>query len=154
MYEVYIMKNIEFIFDVLGFYGPIIIAVIVSIVLRTRPKYIFLYIIFLLFNNELNKIFKLVFRENRPENPIPFLQIEKYQGVQAYGMPSGHAQSVSYSCVFMYMLTGLSYWLYIAAFIAILTCFQRWKYRRHSIEQIIVGILFGIIVAYSVIYWL
>jgi membrane-associated phospholipid phosphatase len=148
------MKNIENTFDILGFYGPIVIAVIVCIVLRTRPKYVFLYIIFLVLNDEFNKILKLIFRENRPENPIPFLQIEKYEGVQSYGMPSGHAQSVAYSCVFLYMLSGVSYWLYISLFIAILTCVQRWKYRRHSVEQIMVGVVCGIFVAYSVIYWL
>ena len=154
MCEFYIMKNIEYALDIVGYYGPIIIASIVGIVLWKRPKYLFLYIIFLLANNEFNKILKLIFREERPENPISFLQIEKYKGVQAYGMPSGHAQSVGYSCIFLYLLTGLSYWLYIAIFIALLTCIQRWKYRRHTIEQIIVGFLVGIIVAYSIVYWI
>jgi membrane-associated phospholipid phosphatase len=148
------MKDIETILDTIGFYGPIIIAFIVCSVLWYRPKYLFLYIVFLFLNNELNKILKLLFREKRPDNPIFFSQIEKYKGAQMFGMPSGHAASVGYSLMFLYILTGVSYWIYTIGFIAALTCIQRWKYRRHTVEQIIIGLFFGMAVAYILLYFL
>lgn len=148
------MKDIEIILDTLGFYGPIIIAFIVGVALSSRPKYLFLYFVFLVLNNEFNKILKLIFREKRPENPIHFSKIEKYNGAQIFGMPSGHAESVGYSFMFLYILTGTSYWLYIVGFIAVLTCIQRWKYRRHTFEQIIVGLLCGMAIASILLYFI
>lgn len=148
------MKNIEIILDTLGFYGPIIIAFMVVFVLWSRPKYLFLYIAFLFLNNEFNKILKLLFREKRPDNPIFFSEIEKYKGAQVFGMPSGHAASVGYSLAYLYILTGATYWVYTIGFIAALTCIQRWKYRRHTAEQIVIGLFFGMCVAYTLLYFL
>lgn len=150
----YIMRTIEIILDTIGFYGPIIIAFIVALALWARPKYLFLYIVFLFLNNEFNKILKLIFREKRPDNPIYFSPIEKYTGAQVFGMPSGHAASVGYSLLYLYLLTGPSYMVYTIGFIAALTCIQRWKYRRHTIEQIVIGLFFGMCVAYVLLYFL
>jgi phosphatidylserine synthase len=92
-------------------------------------------------------------REERPSNPIPFSSLEKYTGEQFYGMPSGHAQSVGFSFVFLSLLEGYySWWLYIITAIMGLTCIQRWKYRRHTVEQIIVGLFFGGMFAWIVLY--
>lgn len=149
----YMFQDLTLFMDTIGFYGPLVIAGCVVIILTKRPTYIALYILFLWLNSELNKLLKLWFREERPSNPIHFSSVEKYSGVQFYGMPSGHAQSVGFSVVFLSVLEGYySWWLYIIAAIMGLTCIQRWKYRRHTVEQIIVGLFFGGTFARIVLY--
>jgi membrane-associated phospholipid phosphatase len=146
-------QDLIFFMDTIGFYGPLIIALCVIIALMKRPTYIALYILFFGLNNELNKLLKSWFREERPSSPIPFSRVEKYSGVQFYGMPSGHAQSAGFSVVFLSVLEGYySWWLYIIAAIMGLTCIQRWKYRRHTVEQIMAGLFFGGTFAWIVLY--
>jgi len=149
----YMFRDLTLFLDTIGFYGPLIIACCVIIVLIKRPAYIAVYILFFWLNNELNKLLKMWVREERPSNPIPFSSLEKYTGEQFYGMPSGHAQSVGFSFVFLSLLEGYySWWLYIITAIMGLTCIQRWKYRRHTVEQIIVGLFFGGMFAWIVLY--
>ena len=146
-------QDLTLFMDTIGFYGPLIIACCVIVALIKRSTYIALYILFFWLNNEFNKLLKLWFREERPSNPILFSSVEKYSGVQFYGMPSGHAQSVGFSVVFLSILNGYwSWWFYIVAMIATLTCIQRWKYRRHTVEQIIAGVFFGGMYACIVLY--
>ena len=149
----YMFEDFTLFMDTIGFYGPLIIAGCVIVALMKRPTYIALYILFFWLNNEFNKLLKLWFREERPSNPIPFSRVEKYSGVQFYGMPSGHAQSVGFSFLFLSLLEGYrSWWLYIVAAIMLVTCIQRWKYRRHTVEQIIAGLFFGGLFASVVLY--
>lgn len=149
----YMFQDLIFFMDTIGFYGPLVIAVCVIVALMKMPTYIALYILFFWLNKELNKLLKLWFREERPSNPIPFSIVEKYSGAQFYGMPSGHAQSAGFSVVFLSVLERYhSWWFYLVAAIMGLTCIQRWKYRRHTVEQIIAGLFFGGAFAWIVLY--
>ena len=65
-----------------------------------------------------------------------------------YGMPSAHAQSVFMSLTFLYLVKESPAWLLGELFIAGLTVYQRWKYNRHTLEQLGVGALLGSLVAY------
>ena len=140
-------------FDTIGFYGPLIAAICVIVALWKRPMYVVLYMIFFWLNQLLNSLLKLIFREERPSNPIPFSNLEQYKGAHYYGMPSGHAESVGFSFVFFGVLEGYrSWWLYIIGMIMTVTCIQRWKYRRHTVEQLIAGLFFGGMFAWIVLY--
>jgi len=147
------LENTVLFLDTVGFYGPWIAAICVIVVLYKRPMYFVLYVVFFWVNQLVNTLLKLVFREERPSNPIPFSQLEQYKGAHFYGMPSGHAESVGFSFAFLSLLVGYrSWWLYIVGMITMVTCIQRWKYRRHTLEQIIAGLLFGGVFAWIVLY--
>lgn len=139
--------------DTIGFYGPWIVAICAIVALWKRPVFVVLFVIFFWLNQFLNRLLKLGFREERPSNPVFFSQLERYKGAHVYGMPSGHAQSVGFSFVFLLLSEGYrSWWLYVVGMIMMVTCIQRWKYRRHTVEQIIAGLFFGGMFASGVLY--
>jgi len=145
------MENtIQSIFDNIGYYGPIILFFIVIYFLWNRPKYLQLYIICFFINTFLNKSLKLLFREPRPDNPIEFSSLEQYKNEERYGMPSGHAQSVFYSIVYLYSFHQSISVLLFTLFIGFTTLYQRWKYRRHTVNQLMVGSGVGSIFALAI----
>ena len=147
------LENAVLFLDTLGFYGPWICMICVIVALWKRPAFVVLYVVFFWLNQLLNPLLKLTFREERPSNPIPFSNHERYKGAHFYGMPSGHAESVGFSFVFLLLLEGYrSWWLYVVGMIMMVTCIQRWKYRRHTVEQIIAGLFFGGMFAWIVLY--
>jgi hypothetical protein len=147
------LENTVLFLDTVGFYGPWIAAICIIVALYMRPMYLVLYVVFFWLNQLLNPLLKMIFREERPSNPVFFSQLERYKGAHFYGMPSGHAESVGFSFAFLSLLVGYrSWWVYIVAMIMIVTCIQRWKYRRHTVEQIIAGLFFGGVFAWIVLY--
>ena len=145
------MENtVEYTFDNVGYYGPIILFFVAIYFLWNRPKYLQLYMICFLINTLLNKSLKLMFREPRPDNPIVFADFENYKNEERYGMPSGHAQSVFYSIVYLYSIHHSISVLLSTLFIGFTTLYQRWKYRRHTVKQLIVGSAVGSIFAWAV----
>jgi membrane-associated phospholipid phosphatase len=94
-----------------------------------------------------NKSIKLWVRQPRPTGGKSILG-EVYGGADEYGMPSAHAQSVLYSTIFLYLAKGDVVWLLSGLGIAVLTIYQRWSYRRHTIAQLFVGAVCGCVVAY------
>ena len=136
-------------FDKIGFWGPIILFVITMVHLWGHRGFFGTYIIIFVINIGINKIIKAIVRQPRPNNGESIMSYEKYTGIESYGMPSGHAQSILSSITFLYLVKDSPFWLIIGSFIAGLTIFQRWKYNRHTIEQLMVGSVIGIVVAYS-----
>jgi 4-hydroxybenzoate polyprenyltransferase len=53
---------------------------------------------------------------------------------------------------FLYLVKESPTWLLIGLFIAGLTVYQRLKYKRHTIEQLCVGAILGIMIAYGGFY--
>ena len=135
--------TIENAFDGLGFYGPIILFIFVIWSLWKVPKYLVVYVFGFFINNWLNRFLKMMFLQERPDKHIPFSKYEKYDGEHHYGMPSGHAQSMAFSSLFLFLVKGFSFLWYFSVFMALLTFYQRWKYRRHTVEQIGAGMLTG-----------
>jgi len=134
--------------DGLGFYGPLLVIACVIFALRKMPLYAIMYIVCVYINNWINRLLKMIFMQDRPHGSIPFSKYEKYTGTEQYGMPSGHASSVAFSWIFLYLLKPYSWWLLVIGFIGALTCVQRWKYKRHSIEQVVAGLCSGGTMAY------
>ena len=62
-----------------------------------------------------------------------------------YGMPSGHAESVTVLAYLMYTKGIISGWG--CAFIIALTGLQRIVYKRHTLLQVIIGTCLGIVYA-------
>jgi membrane-associated phospholipid phosphatase len=141
-----------FIFDYIGFHGPIILSAITFLYLLKRPYYLMSFIIGSTINANLNFVLKDIFREPRPTKRILFNN-EKLSGSQVYGFPSGHAQIVSFAIAFLYFANGPYSILYFMTFILFLTLYQRWKYRLHSIKQLVFGVIFGGFFAWTTIYF-
>ena len=138
------MRNI---IDKIGFFGPVIIFLISIYNLWNQQKYLISYLVFSFCNTIVNKILKVIIQQKRPNGSIKIMD-ESYEGIENYGMPSGHAQSSFFSIAFLYFVKGSSIWLIAELFIAGLTVYQRWKYRQHTIEQLIMGSILGICFAY------
>jgi membrane-associated phospholipid phosphatase len=64
-------------------------------------------------------------------------------------MPSGHAQNVIYSTIFVYFALKDVKITIFYAIISLLTMYQRIKYKNHSVIQVIVGAIMGAFIGYS-----
>jgi membrane-associated phospholipid phosphatase len=92
-------------------------------------------------NSLLNMVLKNIIREPRP--------IEEEGD---YGFPSGHAQSVFFSLVFLFLANGPPVFIYMMGCISVLTLYQRWKYKKHSVKQLVAGSIIGSLYAVFIIY--
>lgn len=128
--------------DMLGFFGPIILFFTTCVRLIHRPRYLWTYLLVFSTSVGVNHILKDWFREKRPENGLSIVN-EEYTGINTYGMPSSHAQSVFTTVAYSYLSLRSVYWLIFDLCIATLTVFQRWSYRRHTPKQLFVGALVG-----------
>jgi membrane-associated phospholipid phosphatase len=146
------------IIDYIGHYGPPILFVLTFYSLFHRNIYMFVFLFGSLVNPLLNMFLKQIFREPRPTNPILFIDSNDLIGNNYYGLPSGHAQSVFFSLTFYYKVLqpysnyNHSFIFYIMTCISILTLYQRWKYRRHTIKQLIIGAIVGSLFAWSLVF--
>ena len=139
----------EKIIDKIGYFGPKINFTIGFISLLKRPQYLSGYLVFTGMNYILNKVLKTTVQDPRPSGGIPLFEgdeVRYMMKTHKYGMPSGHAQLVFFALTYIYLVKHSIYTLILELSIALLTCFQRWKYRRHTINQIVVGSLLGIII--------
>jgi len=118
------------------------------IVLSCRVPYMIVYALFIILSSCLNRFLKRMIRQPRPSERGILYKYEIVTGADAYGMPSGHSQSVALSTVFIYLVTKSMYSLIGCSFVSCLTFYQRYKYKRHSITQIIAGTFTGIVVAF------
>ena len=64
------------------------------------------------------------------------------------GMPSGHTETITIICLLLYYSKYIS--IYTALLIILIIGFQRILFKRHTLSQVIVGFILGII--YSLIY--
>lgn len=136
----------------IGYYGPIILCFMNIYFLYDRFFWCSVYILFIFINIILNKVLKAWIKEPRPSNWKAFSNFEKLEKEESYGMPSGHAQSVGFSVVFYYLLYDINEAFYIMMFITILTIYQRYHNKNHTLLQLIYGLIIGGIFAYTVYY--
>jgi len=137
---------IEYQRDMIGFFGPIILFVIACVRFIPRPRYLWTYLLVFSTSMGINHLLKDWIREPRPDGGISMVG-EDYSGYFQYGMPSSHAQSVFNTLTYSYLALRSVGWLIFDLFIASLTLYQRWYYRRHTIKQLAVGAFVGSCVA-------
>lgn len=139
-------------FDLIGLYAPIILFLSSIYLLYPTLPYLYAFIFCSVLNSFINNGLKQWIREPRPKNPISYYDDIHIVGSQIYGMPSGHAQSVYFSTVFVFLVTKSIPVLLIFVFVSFLSIYQRWKYRRHSENQLLAGSLVGAFIAYTSFY--
>lgn len=142
--------------DLIGFYGPWIQGIINITQLITQKYYLMGYIVFAYINVFVNKWVKMNYKEARPseqeENGLPIKirdpDIFGMPNAERYGFPSGHAQQIVYSVFYLFFVKRSIFFLLGGLFLTTLTVYQRWKFKRHTIKQLAVGSLLGLIVGY------
>ena len=144
--------HISRIFDYIGHYGPVILFGLTFYCLLHRIPYIIVFVFGSILNTFLNEFLKTFFREQRPKGQIEFIDHDRLIGAHYYGLPSGHAQASFFALAFLFFAKGPIAFLYFMSFICILTLYQRWKYRRHSIKQLLVGAIVGTSFAWVLVY--
>jgi membrane-associated phospholipid phosphatase len=101
-----------------------------------------------MFSIQLNRILKPLLKYPRPIIPIEY----KNDKIEEYGMPSGHAQLIGVSIGFVHNIKVSPYLLILINFIGILTIYFRYKSKKHSINQLMVGYFLGIIIGITFYY--
>ena len=136
--------------DTIGVLGPCILFFLTILLLHKKYTFFSLiYVIGFVLNILLNFFLKLTIREPRPiGNKSVFGKGISKNYIDKFGMPSGHAQEVFYSTVFIYFV--LQNWKITLFYLAIslVTIYQRWKYKNHTINQLIVGGMVGSLMGY------
>lgn len=131
--------------DIVGYEGPNISLVITSVALLDQKKYLGSFILFYFVDYYLIGLLKNMIEEPRPKGYLDKKNDDggKYEGIAFYGMPSGHSAIVWYSTVFLWLVKQSPYLLIIELVICFNTMYQRWSFKKHSIEQLAVGALLG-----------
>jgi membrane-associated phospholipid phosphatase len=128
-----------------GFYMPNICLTIGIFYLFINKGNVLKFITFYILCVLLNTTLKLYIKEPRP------IKSTDYGGIpgNSYGMPSGHAQSVSFSILYLYLLYPKNIFLFILSIIAIsITSLQRIQCYRHTPKQVYSGVIVGGILAF------
>jgi membrane-associated phospholipid phosphatase len=138
--------------DYIGYYGPVILFAATFYCLLQRLPYLIAFTCGSVINTFLNEFLKNIFREPRPPNQIEFIDHDKLTGTHFYGLPSGHAQASAFALAFLALSNGPPTVIYFATGIFVITLYQRWKYHRHSIKQLVAGSLVGVSFAWLIHY--
>lgn len=143
-----IFGNIKNFFYGIGYFGEYITFTITIYLLFSQTFnmvfYIFMFILDRLLNNRLKDIFK----QERPDGPKKFLDDDQFSK-KKYGMPSGHTELSFFSLMYAYLNIKR---ITTPIIIMIITCaiiiYERLIYRNHTLMQLLVGALIGIVLAY------
>lgn len=143
--------------SVLGHFAPYILFII-SLLLCLPQKALLLYVfIGFYMNHAINSSFKKFLKDERPsknytsyewngEKKVDIIS-DNWNG-QEYGMPSGHAQQTWFLTTFIYLALKNTWITLLFLLITLNSCIQRVVDNNHSVKQVIVGSLFGIVIAY------
>jgi membrane-associated phospholipid phosphatase len=143
------MKNPN-ILNIIGKLSPVILLVSSLYLLINKKTIILFYIIGFVVNLILNVVLKITLQHPRPyENKKKFylkLKNGNKMNFHEFGMPSGHAQSAFYSTIFIhYVFNNISITLFYL-FFSLLSCFEKVINNEHSVFQISVGTIIGLLV--------
>lgn len=154
-------SSISYIANHLGRYGPLILFIMALVSLHPFKLKRELFVIGFVLDFFVNAVLKQLIKQRRPNkyksNTIVSANYDTSREfksrpswpkgaeikVHTYGMPSGHAESVSYCTTYIILAINNIYLTMSFLFFAIITCSQRVLNRRHYIDQVLAGILVG-----------
>ena len=145
----YVTSTLIYLLLLVAYIGPIILITITTILLWKKETLLFYFILGATINIALNFFLKDVFKEPRPTGNQQIIQLAinngKRMGSQVYGMPSGHAQTAFYCAAFIFL--SLNNWKITVLYVmmALFTCYQRYIYKEHTLWQLFVGALVGLV---------
>lgn len=132
----------ELFLDSIGFFGPVILFITSLMNLIFVQPYLFGYLILSVVNLLINHGLKGYLREPRPHGSSSFIG-EQYEKAEKYGMPSHHAQSVFFSLTYNYTAKPRLLQFIIELFVCFVTLLQRYKYKNHTWQQLLIGSFIG-----------
>jgi membrane-associated phospholipid phosphatase len=139
----------------IGYYGPIILlTALILIIIKTQITNLttvtnhILYIILMnTFAAELNGVLKNIIKQPRPKKSIK-INRQDVRHSKSYGMPSGHAQLVVTNLVYLSLFAKNNIITGISSCIALLTLYQRYVFRMHTLSQLACGSIVGYLIGY------
>ena len=157
--------------DSLGANSPLVFFCINMVALWKQPKFFWIFVCFWFVSDYANRLLKWGLQEGRPKTIHPsggdwidpdeislwdgfdkgLLQYS-YRGEHYYGMPSGHSQSAFFSTAFLWFVNRSVWLLLLQGFLCLITVHQRWKYRKHTVEQLGWGAVVGTGIAYLAVF--
>ena len=138
----------------IGYYGYLTMPAFVGISIIS--KYYFSkqgllltlsFSVFTLLNQMFNGALKRIVMQARPTNQINIVPHDANTHPRM-GMPSGHAQSVAFSLMFLFRSVESTFLRVIGAIMTFLTVLQRITYRKHTKLQVLVGFTLGSLMGY------
>lgn len=140
--ELYLLR------DYIGLYAPVILFILTLFLLRNMSNYSHYFVVGFIFNNILNIILKIAIKDARPNDDQKKIEIAIVNGSRIgfdkFGMPSGHAQNCGYCLCFITLVLNDPFISTLYSSISIISLFQRYLYKNHSLLQLIVGLVIGI----------
>lgn len=141
--------SLTLIIDYIGYYAPMLLLFISVVFLSNRCTYLKFFIYGYAGTFILNMVLKQLIQEPRPSKDMKTLEIAikngQRIGFDKFGMPSGHAQTCGFCLAFMAMVFKSPYITMLYTIISIITMYQRYKYKNHTIMQLIIGFFIGIV---------
>jgi len=137
--------------DFIGYYGPTLIILANLWFLQHRLFHMFLFIVYVCIAILLTKQLKQWIRDPRPESANLYnewMALTDYTGAEQYGMPSGHSLILFFSLFYLWWMKPNVAYMIFGLFIAALTLYQRYAYKKHSALQLGVGAVLGIALSY------
>jgi len=138
--------------DTIGFFAPVILFMFSVLLLRHMSNYLLFYIAGTILNNILNIILKMIIKEPRPSKDQKFIEIGVTNGAiisfDKFGMPSGHAQNCGFSLAFITLVFNNPFITTIYLIISLISIMQRYIYNNHTVLQLIIGFIIGLIAGY------
>lgn len=144
-------------FHYFGHFGPNIMLIVSSFLLLRKKIVFAVFLAGYFLNLMFNALLKHLIQEPRPSSKYHQFNLDFTEelvnasdlGAHEYGMPSGHAQSVFYCATFIHLALHNNFISAAYLFAALSTVYERILYKNHSVAQVTVGSLIGIIFAYA-----
>jgi membrane-associated phospholipid phosphatase len=134
--------------DRIGNRNPEILLLLNSFILFDQQKYLGIYLLFWIVNYNIIKFTKNIIKEPRPIGFSYKKNDDGYDYSNSYGMPSGHSGLVFYSTVFLWLVKKSISIFILELFMCFITLYQRYSYKKHTIQQLFAGALLGSTIAY------
>lgn len=142
------------IFDIIGTTAPYTLFIISIFLLRNVKYYLIFYIFGFGLNNLLNIALKLLIREPRPRDDTKFIElIGNRFGHDKYGMPSRHAQNCFFSVGYITLVLNQPMITLFYVGISFICIVQRYEYKNHTLIQLFIGSIIGILFAYLIYFF-
>ena len=121
------------IIETIGYQGPYISLLITSVALLDQKKYLGSFILFYCFQYYLIGPLKQILKGPRPKGYADKKNDDggNYEGIELYGMPSGHSSDVWFCTIFLWLVKQSPYLLIIELVICFNTMYQRWSFKKH-----------------------
>ena len=147
----------NYLLNQIGYFGPMTLLLLILFMFSTttQPYNIYLYIYVIawqVLNHFSNIVIKNTLKHPRPDSgenkDFKLLTPTMYNYFSIhmkFGMPSGHAQQVFSQLTFIILYFRNTILTTVSIIQSCITLWQRYSARRHSIKQLAVGSLIGII---------